>query len=230
MWLQQKPKALTYQHYMRLASLEYAALEVRCPQWQWQWPRKSTKWIIIWGMSASLRIEGGQPGLNQCRSMGKNLLPHHQHVCQISMEHQSYSPIVMEWSYHPCLPSTCHFQSSATQPSHHKDEFLALLIVLKVLLITLASRAMMINGSLIMIMAPLIQFHFLCLCHLAILLGDISNEWAAIALVPISLLCCFSSALCCPNLISFPACTAVLIRFSPMIEPVIFILSCCSVI
>ena len=54
--------------------------------------------------------------------------------------------------------------------------FLTLLVMLKDLHIALASRAMMIKGSLIMIMAPLVEFHFHCLHCPAILLGDMSNE------------------------------------------------------
>ena len=53
----------------------------------------------------------------------QNLLPHQsQCVCQTSMRPQSHSPIVMQRSCHPRSPSTCHFQSSPTQLSHHGDE------------------------------------------------------------------------------------------------------------
>ena len=58
--------------------------------------------------------------------------------------------------------------------------------MLKDLHIALASRAVTIKGSLIMIMAPLVEFRFHCLCCPAILLGDMLNERAAIASVYIS--------------------------------------------
>ena len=58
--------------------------------------------------------------------------------------------------------------------------------MLKDLHIALASRAVTIKGSLVMFMAPLVEFRFRRLRCPAILLGDMLNERVAIASVSIS--------------------------------------------
>jgi hypothetical protein len=106
--------------------------------------------------------------------------------------------------------------------------FLALLVVLNaVLLITLASRAVTIKGSLVTVMAPLVEFRFHRLRRPAILLGDMSNERVAIASVSISLAASF---FLCFVLTRFILCSHSCITFLPVIEPTVFASSCCSVL
>ena len=89
--------------------------------------------------------------------------------------------------------------------------------MLKDLHIALASRAVTIKGSLIMIMAPLVEFCFRHLHCPTILLGDMLNEWVAIALVSTFYLSgCVISALLC----------AVLTQFRSLLTQLYYILTC----
>jgi len=92
--------------------------------------------------------------------------------------------------------------------------FLTLLVMLKGLHIALASRAVTIKGSLVMITAPLVESRFRRLNRPAILLGDMStNKRAAIASV---LSGCVVFSLFC----------AVLTRIRSLLAQLYYILTC----
>jgi len=99
----------------------------------------------------------------------------------------------MEQSHRSCLPSTRCFQSSPTQPSRRRDDFSCSPRHAQVsTLLSHHPHDQQSRDDLVMIMAPLIEFCFRRLHRPAILLGDMPNEqWAAIALVPISLAASF---------------------------------------
>ena len=74
----------------------------------------------------------------------------------------------------------------------------------------------------VIMIVPLIEFHFHCLHHSAILSGNMASEQAAIALLFLSLLC-FCFVFCCPTSVS-----SLLIQLH-YISPLIFVVlaSCC---